>query len=583
MRLFCVLLFAGLACANTAIFPLRDIRPGMKGIGKTVFAGDRIEDFQVEVLGILENIGPKQSLILARLSGGPLDRTGVMQGMSGSPVYIDGRLAGAVAMAFALSKEPIAGIRPIEDMLRVDEPAQPQPRRAQVWDGQLAKALPPPSEFIAGGARLVEIATPISFSGFTQGTVEHFAPQLRALGLQPMQGVAGGGSPVRQARPGAVQPGSMITVQLISGDLAVGADGTVTHVDGSHIYAFGHRFLTIGATEMPFARSEVLTLLPNLSTSFKISAAREWAGAITQDRSVAVAGELGKTASTLPVSITVTRHGVRAAGKPMSYDLKMMRDRILSPFLLQMAVFSAIDATEQVFGESTFTVTGEVEFEGAVAPMKLNNTFAGDFNLPAQVAMGTAMPVSYAMQSGFDALRPKRVAVAIEAYPRKRTLQIDQLWASRREVRPGESVEFTLVMAGDNGAEVTRKVNYRVPVGARPGSLQVTAADANAINLTEFRQMLVQAPRSANQLVSMMNDMRRNTNAYLRVWRTEPSFDVQGENLPDPPPSAAMIMGRANASLNITPAMPNSKIAEFEVPAGMVVTGSKTIQLEIKE
>ncbi len=583
MRLFCVLLFTALAWGDPAVFPLRDIRPGMKGIGKTVFSGDRIEEFQVEVLGVLENVGPKQSIILARLSGGPLERTGVMQGMSGSPVYIEGRLAGAVAMAFALSKEPIAGIRPIEDMLRIGQPAQPPPARARLWDGELARALPPPSEFAAGGARLVEIATPVSFAGFTENTIAHFAPQLRALGLQPMQGVAGGGTPKGSAKPGTVQPGSMITVQLVSGDLSVGADGTVTHVDGNRVFAFGHRFLTLGATEMPFARSEVLALLPNLSTSFKISAAREWAGTITQDRSVAVAGELGRSAATVPVSISVARRIGKVPDPPVFYNLRMARDRILSPFLLQMAVFSAIDATEQVFGESTFAVTGEVEFEGAVAPMKLNNTFAGDVNLPVQVALGTAVPFSYALQSGFDALQPKRVSLAIEVIPQKRTLQVDQLWASRREVRPGEPVELTVLLTGDNGLEMTEKATYVVPVGARPGPLQITATDANTINLTEFRQMLLQTPRSAVQLVSMMNSMRPNTSAYLRVWRTEPSYDVQGDTLPDPPPSAAMILARSNASLNPTPALPNSKLAEFEIPAGMVVTGSKTIQVEIKE
>lgn len=556
----------------------------MKGIGKTVFEGTRIDDFQVEVLGILENAGPKQSLILARLSGGPLDRTGVLQGMSGSPVYFEGKLAGAVAMTFALSKEPIAAIRPIEDMLAIGAAPQPQNlHRARLWDGELAKALPPPSEFATGGARLVDIATPVSFGGFTPGAVSHFSPQLRALGLEPTQGIAGGSKPTGAAQPGSVQPGSMITVQLISGDLSMGADGTVTCVEGNRIYAFGHRFLSVGSTELPFARSEVLALLPNLSTSFKISAAREWAGTITQDRTVAVAGEIGRKAATLPVSISVIRHGGAGPERRSSYNLQLVRDPVLSPFLLQMAVFSTIDATEQLIGESTFAVTGEVQFEGAVAPMKLDNAYAGDVNMPAQVALGTATPVSYVMQSGFEALQPKRVALSIDVYPARRTLEIDQLWASRREVKPGESLDLILVLSGDDGLELTRKVTYRVPIGARPGPLQITAADAASMNLIDFRQMLTQTPRSASQLVSMMNAMRPSTSAYLRIWRAEPSYDVQGNTLPDPPPSAAMVLARSNSSLNPAAVVPNSKVAEFDVPAGMVVAGSKTIQVEVKE
>jgi hypothetical protein len=151
-------------------------------------------------------------------------------------------------------------------------------------------------------------------------------------------------------------------------------------------------------------------------------------------------------------------------------------------------------------------------------------------------------------------------------------------------VHPGESVELTLLLSGENGAEVTRKVTYRVPIGALPGALQFTAADAATINLTEYRQLLVTAPKSAAQLLSFINSLRANTRAYLRVWRAEPTYDVQGESLPGPPPSLAMILARSQPSLTSFPAPPNSKLAEFDIGVGdMVVSGSKTIQVEVKE
>jgi len=560
----------------------------MKGVGKTVFSGDRIEEFQVEILGVLDNIGPKQSVILARISGGPLARTGVLQGMSGSPVYIGDRLVGALAMAFAFSKEPIAGIQPIEQMLRGREagPALHQ-ARAGLWDGQLASVLPPHEDVLEwGGARMLDIATPVSFGGFTRNTIEHFAPQLRSLGLEPCQGM-GGGSRLGTALgdPAALHPGSMISVQLLSGDLSIGADGTITAIDGARVYAFGHRFLAIGSTELPFARAEVLTLLPNLETSFKISAAREWMGTITEDRSTAVAGQLGRRAATIPVEISVRRRGSAAASEtPGSYQMRMVDDSVLSPFLLQMAVFSAIDATERTVGAASFTVAGQVEFAGGAPPLKLNNMYAGDANLAAQVALSTAVPVAYVMQSGFEALKIKRISLEIGSFPRKRELQIDQLWSSRREVRPGESMELTVVLAGDNGAEVTRKIAYRVPVGALTGPLQFTAADSTTINLTEYRQLLTTPPKSVAQLLTFLNSLRSNTKAYLRVWRAEPAYEVQGENLPGPPPSLGMILARSQPSLASLPAPPNSKLAEFEIEAGdMVVSGSKTIQVEVKE
>ena len=252
---------AGAPCrAALDIMPLKDVHAGMTGVGKTVFSGDKIEDFKVEILGILANTGPKQSLILARLSGGPLEHTGVMQGMSGSPVYIDGKLAGAVALAFPQAKEAIAGIRPIEEMLRVAPDVKSQP------PATVAR-----QRYVSGDLRLEEIATPVSFSCFTASALEQFAPRLRELGLDPRQGVSGGGNPPdRLGDPSKLEPGSMISVQLLSGDMSVSADGTVTAIDGNRVYAFGHRFLASGTTDLPFARAEVLALLPNLASSFKI-------------------------------------------------------------------------------------------------------------------------------------------------------------------------------------------------------------------------------------------------------------------------------------------------------------------------
>src|ERR1035438_1597117 len=247
-----VLALATALPAQTSLFPLKDIRPGMHGIGRTVFSGNRIEDFQVEILGVLDNLGPHESIILARLSGGPLAETGVMQGMSGSPVYIDGKLVGAVALGFAFSKEPIAGIRPIEDMIRpVATRAAIARQRAPFALGpnELIRALPHPALAMAGSAQMVDIATPLSFGGFTRATLETFAPQLRALGLEPRQAVSSAGKlDAAMGSPADLKPGSMISVQLLSGDYNVGADGTVTYIDANRVYAFGHRFLDLGSS-----------------------------------------------------------------------------------------------------------------------------------------------------------------------------------------------------------------------------------------------------------------------------------------------------------------------------------------------
>lgn len=553
----------------------------MRGTGKTVFSGDRVDEFQVKILGVLENVGPRQSIILARLSGGPLAETGVIQGMSGSPVYVDGKLLGAVALAFTFSKEAIAGIRPIEEMLEAN-PVAPRASPPAAIAGTLPAGLSAPPEILAGDARLVEIATPVSFSGFTQAAIDHFAPQLRAVGLSPRQGMSGGGRPGdRLGNPAKLQPGSMISVQLLSGDMSVGADGTVTYIDGNRVYAFGHRFLAVGRTDLPFASAEVLALLPNVSSSFKISAAREWMGTITDDSSTAVSGLLGRRAELAPVSIRVRGAAVKT---PQSYRMEMVNDRVLSPLLLQMAVFCALDATQRSLGSASFNVRGRIEFEGNLAPLALDNTYSGDVSVPALASLGASLPLTYVLQSGFESLKVKSATFTIDASDRRKQLQIDQVWTSAREVRPGEAVDVMVGLMGDNGAESTHKVNYRVPVGAPLGPLYFTVADATTTNLTELQQKIGVPLRSPAQAIALVNSLRSNTKAYVRVWRTEPGYQVQGQDLPDPPPSVAMILARAQAASGTPFNWRGSKVAELEISGGdSVITGSKTVLVEVKE
>jgi hypothetical protein len=555
----------------------------MHATGRTVFAGNQISEFQVEILGVLDNIGPKESLILGRLSGGPLEHTGVMQGMSGSPVYIDGKLVGAIAMAFPFSKDPIAGIRPIQDMLRPTTAPAPGAQRPAIAlaERDLTRPLSKPQVALTGGERMVDIATPVSFGGFTQATLAAFTPQLRALGLEPLQGITAGSKLDSSAlgNPADLKPGAMISVQLMSGDYSVGADGTVTHIDGSRVYAFGHRFLDVGPTSLPFARADVITLLPNLNTSFKLSAAREWMGVISQDRNTAVSGELGTRASMVPVSIGVSR-GQSAVD---SYQMQIVSDPLLSPLLLQMAVYSVIDETERTVGASTIRVSGEIEFQNAPAPVRVNNMFAADNGSAMQGSLFAAVPVAYVLQSSFRNLQLKKVSLHIEGYDQKKLWNIDEVSATRTEARPGESVQLNVVLSGENGSEQTRHLSYPVPIGAQPGTLYFTVSDANTANAADFRQILVSAPKNPAQLIDTVNNLHPNTKAYIRVWRADTAFQLEGADLPDPPASVALILGGSQAHAGILQSK-NAKVGEMELDGGdMVFSGSKTVQVEIKE
>jgi hypothetical protein len=559
---------------SPAIFPLSEVQPGQHGVGRTVFSGTKVEEFEVEILGVLENVGPRQSVILARLSGGPLEKTGVLQGMSGSPVTINGRLVGAIALAFPFSKEPIAGIRPIEEMLRA-EPARP-PAAAHLNPFEYGAELPARASLQAGSDRLLEIATPLWLGGFTRSTLDHFAPQLRAAGFEPVQGVSGGASPEasnQSASPGKLEPGAMISVELLTGDLSAGADGTVTLVAGSRVYAFGHRFIGAGDTELPFARADVITLLASLNSSFKISSTREWLGTILSDRSTSISGLLGRRAPMIPVSVRL-----RSAGRESRYRFDLVRDRLLTPLLAQMAFYSIIDATERVSGPATIQATGRIDLDGAAA-VRLDNAWSAESGVAQIASSALVAPVAAIATSGFPALTVRAIDLDLEISNDRRDLRLDTVWTSRREVHPGDSFEIFARFTGESGLEIERSASYNVPVGASIGPLSITVSDASTANLAEYRQFITVPPRNAVQLVDFLNGLRTSRQAWVRISRPSPSWTVQGETLPDLPASMTLLFGRSTLAQ-----FPGARIAEIPLAApDFVFTGSKTVLVDVKD
>ncbi|MGI9072086.1 MAG: SpoIVB peptidase S55 domain-containing protein [Bryobacteraceae bacterium] len=586
------LVVAGAAILSGAqdFFPLKDVRPGLHGIGRTVFESNRVEEFQVEILGVIENVGPKQAIILAKLSGGPLEQTGVLQGMSGSPVYIDGKLLGAIALGFPFSKQPIAGIQPIQQMIadadfgRHNADTLEVSHNAAFWGKPLS--IPNASRLDLPIGNLTEILTPVALSGFTPGTLQAFSSDFRKLGLQPQQGVSAG-SPKSQQYSGTVVPGSMISVELVAGDLSISADGTVTHVDGKRVYAFGHRFLEGGSTELPFARADVVALLPTLNTSFKISTAKQWVGTIISDRNTSIAGEMGREAHMLPVAISVRS---RSMGTH-DYHMQVVNDRLLTPFLIQTAIFSAIDATERTLGVGTLRLRGTVQFEGDIPSLLIRDIFVSDSSLAQQVSADAVVSLAFTLSAGFTNLHIKNISFDLEPVEAKRQLQVSQVWTSRGEVRPGDSVEVTALLAGEDGREFTRTATYHVPVGAPLGQLNLTVSDANGLNFPDFAGMSPTSLHTPQRLITVLNRFRSSDAAYVRIWRQEPSFSVAGPlaggDLTDPPPSVMLIL--ANPSTSLSGSSPvavtrGSDIAEFSLPVGeYVVSGAKTVQVEVKE
>jgi hypothetical protein len=329
----------------------------------------------------------------------------------------------------------------------------------------------------------------------------------------------------------------------------------------------------VGETALPFARAEVIALLANLNSSFKISTSREWLGAILSDYSTAIAGRIGERVPMIPVSVHVI-----GGGGERRYRFEMVRDRLLTPLISQMAVFSMIDATERVSGQSTIQASCHIALNGA-PDVQFENVWSAETGTAQVVAAALAAPVAAITTSGFNALNVRSIDIEINVANDHRELRLDSVWTSRREVHPGDSFEVFARFVGENGFELEQSATYAVPSGAPTGTLNISVADGPAANIAEYRQFLGVPPRNPVQLVEFLNGLRSSRKAYVRLWRVGPTWTVQGETLPAPTSSMALLLARSTLMQT-----PGAKVAELELPGGdFVFTGSKTVQVEVKD
>jgi hypothetical protein len=326
--------------------------------------------------------------------------------------------------------------------------------------------------------------------------------------------------------------------------------------------------------------------MPDLNASFKISTPEHWAGTITSDRSTAIAGELGRRARTIPLNIRVQS----VATGTHEYHMQIANDRLLTPFLTQTVLFSALDATERLTGAASLRLHGTVRFDGGLPPLQIADTFASDTALPQQAAANAAVSLGFLLGAGFSNLQIKDISFNLEPVEKKRQVQITQVWADSREVRPGDLVRVTALLVGENGLEMTRTATYHVPVGAPEGPLNFTVSDANTLNYPDFGGLSPTSLHSAQRLIETLNGFRNNDAAYVRIWRQQPSFTVGAapdNELSDPPPSAALILAETSASVGSNASQTLTRGSELtEMPLavnGYAVSGSKTVQVDVKE
>jgi hypothetical protein len=592
---FCLLLVSSVAAyaSDPKLFPVEEIRVGMKGHGMTVFQGSTPERFEVEILGVVNGFAnPKQSIIIAKLSGGQVDKTGVFAGMSGSPVYIDGKLVGAVAYAFPFSKEPIAGIQPIQNMIGVVENGNQQEPRpsSSVSFGTLLSTAESSTNSLStlSGARavssatgqMIPIATPVSFSGVPQSVLDLFADDLRKIGIQP---IAGLGS---SSTTGAMVPfdentlaaGSSVTVQLARGDFSYDAAGTVTYRDGERIFAFGHPFLASGATSWPMAESKVVTVIANLNNSFKITTTGNLVGSISQDRSTCVFGQLGDKPQMIPVRLTVRT----SRNKTETYNFELISDPMLAPILMRIALTSAIMGTERQLGPQTVKVNGRISMKGQ-PDVLLDNAFSLASGATAFAASSIERPFAVLLNSGFEGLEVRGIDVDVTSSDTRSMGIINRLWIDKTEVERGEKVEIQAFARKENGTEFVERIPVEIPQDAPIGPIVILIGDGSSINQTDARVQVGAdfVPKNLGQLVQAINKLKKNSKLYVKILRPGAGAIVNSEEMPTLPPSVLATLGSQRTSGGYS-ALSVATLSEKELaPSQFLITGQQAITINV--
>ncbi|MFB3922862.1 MAG: SpoIVB peptidase S55 domain-containing protein [Terriglobia bacterium] len=583
------------------LFPLDQVQPGLRGVGKTIFQGNKIEEFQVEVLGILKNaLAPKRDVILARLSGGPLEKTGVIAGMSGSPVYVDGKLMGAVALSFPLSKEPIAGITPIEDMLSVvPAPLPPDTRIAQRQAVRIARVPGSSgayrllseqddesfdwSQFLPrSGAEsgLPGMRLPLQFGGFPAEVIQASAPLFRQMGFEPMQGGALSGGEMPSPGKMDLLPGSMISLLLVRGDLNMNADCTVTYRKGDTLYACGHRFLLSGPAKIPFAPASVVTVIPNLANSFKIDAPGQVMGSITQDRFGAIYGVVGEKRGGVPVHLKLES----TLNKTEEYNYEIIQEPYLTPFLVNLSVIATLSATERMTGPSSLQVKGKIRL-GRGESIDIDDVVSADMNAAAGAGLIVGGPLSFLLNGSFPELQLEGIDVTLVARNERRIATLEQVWSSKSEVTPGDHIELTALLRTPAGEAVMQKIPVDVPESVNDKTLSLMVGGGTALNAFQMRfSPLTMTPKDLTQLVEALNRMRKSNRLYALLMSPQRSFVLQGDEYPSPPPSLVQTFMSDPAVASSVTMSGMSVVGDFETkPTPYTIRGQKTLLLKVVE
>lgn len=581
------------------IFPVAELREGMRGTARTVFRGNKSEEFNVEILGVIPNwIGPKQDMIIGRLSGVNAERTFVFSGMSGSPVYIDGKLVGAISYSFPFAKEPICGITPFAQMASVVDDALVTVNATSaarsfsfadlfsdtlaLGGGRTAGHASAASGFASdsglmavAGQTFSQIATPVYFSGISQQTMNSLSSAMGYSGILPVA-ASGGDSRIAPMSPSTATTllgGDSVVVHLARGDIQISAAGTVTLRDGDKIYAFGHPFFSLGSTNLPMSESHVVTVVPNANNSFKLTVADALVGSMTQDRSTVIYGKLGQAPKMLPVRINLKT----SRGRTEQINFESAYDEFLTPLLVSAGASNTLNAHERSVGDTTIELKGEIAVKGE-APIRLNRRFAGA-QAPLLAASASAVPLSALLRANFSGAEITGVTLNLTAIDGSKTAAVERITVDKTQVRAGETIEITAFERTESGTYVVQKIPIKIPESTAPGNLTILLGDGNAVQkdsaVTQF------TPKTAGELIATINRLKRPDRLYAIITRTTSGAIIGANELPSLPPSFLATLNN-DRTAGGSKASVQTIITEAELPAGeYIVSGSQTIAIEV--
>ncbi|HTS35486.1 MAG TPA: SpoIVB peptidase S55 domain-containing protein [Candidatus Solibacter sp.] len=568
--------------------PVSEIHTGMRGVAYTVFEGVNPEPMDVEVLGVLHNTnGPKGDIILIRLHGAKVEYTGVVAGMSGSPVYLDGKLAGALAFRIGeFSKEPIAGVTPIADMLEINaldkSPAEEASAAKPAVSNAAGKTATPGDSASLGNSAagfasmLRPIETPLVFNGFSEDAVRQFAPQFASAGIMPVMG-AGSFSGDKQPEP--LERGSAVSAVLVRGDMDIAATCTVTYIDPQRLLACGHPLLQFGSVDLPMYKAQVLATLPSPMNAFKIVNTTEEAGVFVQDRHTGIMGVFNKEPDMIPVTLSI-RGG--AVAKEFHYEV--LNNPRLSPVAIMATVFNALHGVNDYGEEITYRLNGAIDVKG-FPEVGLKNMF-----VPAENGQPAAMAAALSLGERFgriydnpyNAPQVKSVKLDFDLVRERKLARLESARTDVTEARPGDQIMVETVLAPYRGERVVRQIPVKIPTSASKGTLRILVSDGETLDRVSRVNPAFGRKLDLASTIALLNKEHSNNRLYVSLLEADPEARVADKVMPTLPISVMNVMEgmRGNQEMIVSG---ESNVDETATPSlDYVVSGAQLLTVTVK-